>query len=42
MPVACRKEIYSSKLVLKDVDSGLPKVGQVPPGPPFPVMVKQR
>lgn len=30
MPVACRKETYSSKLVLKDVVSGLPKVGSSP------------
>jgi len=31
---ACRKETYSSKLVLKDVVSGLPKVGRIPPGVP--------
>ena len=32
---ACRKETYSSKLVLKDVVSGLPKVGRIPPGVPL-------
>jgi hypothetical protein len=32
--VAVRKETYSSKLVLKDVVSGLPKVGRVPVAPP--------
>jgi len=32
---ACRKETYSSKLVLKDVVSGLPKVGRIPPGVPI-------
>ena len=40
MLVAIRKEIYSSKLVLKDVVSGSPEVSRAPPGPPIPVMLK--
>ena len=34
--MAVRKEIYSSKLILKDVVSGLPEVGRIRPGVPFP------
>ena len=34
---AIRKEIYSSKLVLKDVVSGLRNVGRIPQRPPIRV-----